>query len=129
MESIEVVDPVCASYVSHLHDHIYKPLFEGMLRKIRSPALRTITVHVTKVVRGKVVHNGEILPGDWRVVDASLCDILTSVRVLSPSRTFEMRIMGCFPNNTGKSAGVEVESCLPDFRAMGGVVVFLLDRD
>jgi hypothetical protein len=67
---------------------------------------------------------------DWAVVDALLCDILTRVRERNqnPFWTFEVGITQCYFNIDGNPVGIELESFLPDFQALGGVVEYESDN-
>ena len=67
----------------------------------------------------------EVLPkSDWSGVDVLLCDLLARVRgrAKDPLWTFEMRITGCRLYECNSQG---VKEFLPNFQAMGGVVLVL----
>ena len=96
-----------------------------MLSTIQSPALRIITVPITSPTLTEEDDEITLPVSDWRGVDAMLCDLLTRVRrrTQDPLWTFKMRLTGCEISSIGLPFGFEIETPLPDFRAMGGLVV------
>lgn len=80
-------------------------------------------MHVTKFGGGE---DDRILPGDWEVLDALLCDALARVRVWNPSRTLEVKLVCCILRGAGELARMELEHFLPNFRGLGGVVSLVL---
>jgi len=97
------------------------------LSTIQSPSLLTIVVPIKDhIPTGEDEDEDDNLPpqNDWSGVDASLCDLLTRVRgrARDPLWKFEMRIMGCRLTYYHKPA--HSGRFLPDFQAMGGIVLF-----
>lgn len=131
LEDIDIIDALYTCIWFHnLFDTLNKPQLEHVLSTIKSPVLSTISVR-THRHPGSDEWEEEKIPitrNDWTVVDALLCDMVSNIRerVKDPSWTFAMRITRF--KWADDEHPPEMKEFLPDFRAIGGVVIFTSDR-